>query len=92
MSHNTPTQAQNGPSCGHSACSQHYIDTGSRQCVEQESALCQELADYCTQHGLPLQSADELFLSLDAEGHAKHGAWLRDYIERWDAWEDGQHG
>lgn len=20
--------------CGHSACSQHYIDTGSRECVE----------------------------------------------------------
>lgn len=23
--------------CSHSACSQHYIDTGSRECVEKES-------------------------------------------------------
>lgn len=27
-------QREKGPACGHSACSQHYIDTGSRECVE----------------------------------------------------------
>lgn len=29
-------EGQGGPECGHSACSQHYIDTGSRECVEDE--------------------------------------------------------
>lgn len=36
-----PPQA-NGPACGHSVCSQHYIDTGSRQCV---SLICTHCAD-----------------------------------------------
>ncbi len=26
--------AGRGPKCGHSACTQHFIDTGSRECVE----------------------------------------------------------
>lgn len=28
-----------GPACGHSACSQNYIDTGSRECVEEPKML-----------------------------------------------------
>jgi hypothetical protein len=24
-----------GPQCGHSACSQHYIDTGSVECIDR---------------------------------------------------------
>tara|TARA_R100000234_G_scaffold112349_1_gene85934 strand:- start:255 stop:596 length:342 start_codon:yes stop_codon:yes gene_type:complete len=27
-----------GPTCGHSACSQHYIDNGSTDCIREEDA------------------------------------------------------
>lgn len=31
-------QQHKGPSCGHSACSQNFIDTGSRRCIAGEVA------------------------------------------------------
>jgi len=30
--------AMEGPKCGHSACSQHYIDTGATHCVEGDGS------------------------------------------------------
>lgn len=37
-----------GPTCGHGVCSQHYIDTGERRCVEPTSPTLTpaEWADY----------------------------------------------
>lgn len=36
----TACEAPKGPACGHSACSQHFIDTGSVACVEGETDGC----------------------------------------------------
>ncbi len=39
----TATATTRGPRCGHSACRQHWIDTGSRLCVQEPS--CAGCAD-----------------------------------------------
>ena len=30
-----PPEVYHGPACGHSPCRQHWIDTGSTECVEE---------------------------------------------------------
>lgn len=42
-----PVSRRKGPPCGHSACSQHYIDTGKPWCVEAHDIEC-DLDEDCT--------------------------------------------
>jgi len=58
--------AKRGPACGHSACSQNYIDTGERACVESETpfragpaltamvTLAKPVLDDLRERGVPL--------------------------------------
>lgn len=50
----------------------------------EESALCAEYTRYLSTHGLPECSADELLYGLNDAERALHGAWLSDFILRWD--------
>ena len=45
--------------------------------------LCDELANYCVDQGLPYRSADELVVS--GKVTAEQRAWLEAYIGRWDS-------
>lgn len=47
--------------------------------------LVDEFQAYCDQHGLPQESADELFYSLEGEQRAKHRKYLLDFITRWES-------
>jgi len=50
--------------------------------------LCGELNAYCTTHGLPHLSADELLNELySAEPrNAAHCEWVNNFLGRWDGW------
>ncbi len=44
--------------------------------------LCDELAAYCAEHGLPQKSADEIEPKTAAQRE-----WLTDFLARWDSAE-----
>lgn len=48
--------------------------------TETLDALCTELDEYCTLHGLPHMSADEITPNTTAQR-----LWLVDFCARWDA-------
>jgi hypothetical protein len=60
--------------------------------MDTEKSLCDELRNYCTANNLPYLSADELLvelLSVDVRNEANI-AWVRDFIRRWNAWENAE--
>lgn len=56
------------------------------------SALCDEFNAYCDQQGFPKDSGDAMDLMMGHELTREQFAWLKDFVDRWDAADEADPG